>query len=794
MTGIHYSDVSKNYDDIGQEPKSMSSESTAPHPREKVVNKIGESSLENLNQGPSLPSDLAGKVKELSQSSETTQTSEDKPGADINVIEKISNQTLILIHKGERELEIDLHVAILKDDAKSIKALLSNKILDEDKLHNLVKIAIDKGCVDAVQALLSDGRQLSENLLDDLVIIVSRKGEYNRVDLIRALLSDGRAISEDALEATIGYLSYSGDIDTLRALLVGRISELTPNVRSAALQIFASKNCVSDIRELLSDEKPLNELGLGLAVSEAAKNGHLDAIRELLSNGRVIDRSGVGFAVNGAVKNGHIDVLRELLSIQRLDTGQVSSAIGHPIKDGNINIIRELLSNQREIFPWVLDHYFIEVVNHPNFSSDLKITILSELISNGRTPDQNSRETGILFAASQGHLGLLEMLLNQGPIRESVRDSARTQAGGECRESIHTMLAAAQVISYSNIEPMMFNEGGENYATKNRMDVTLSELAVNPEKYLKMICKEGIPSSIFLTDYPNAVDLGGVKKQFISSLSEALGPRLHLTEEKLPFWEQEGEPELMSNVGKFLSLIYKENINRTDKLLTGEIVNPLFFDLVKLATKEDVPEEQILKEVAQLLSPYVPDYAFCFDYILNPTPENGKRYAKVNEEVYLGDLDRDPLKGSLEIIQSFLRPAQGFTKGMTESFKEAILSQDSKTLSLSIQGQAVSSELLLGALVIKDNGDIFLQKVDWLKEKIHSSDKEWQLHFLKAITGKTSMSPGVEINVKKSWRDGYAFECHTCFNSIDLPSIEMEKEAFLGSLDHAIEIKGYNIA
>lgn len=752
MKEVNHSDMS--YHGVNQTPQLSSSESAAPchnvpQEEENQINNIAESSLKHSTAESSSSSNLDKKRGEITSISEHKRN-------DSELIEKISDQADILIREIQKQLENDLYEAISRNDVDAIKVLLPKMKISSLKLNNFVMFAAKNNRPDAIRALLSDGRLLHENYIRNILERVSKITPFH-ADVVRALLSDGRKISSHKFRIILRDAAENGRVNVIQALFSdGR--EIDEDSLHSALRSAAEKDQVEVIRFLLSEGREIDRDFFGSSggpVVYAAQNGCVAAIRFLLSDGREIDQEDLGGAVYFAAVHGHP------------------------------NSIRELLSNGRRINQSILDSAWSDNLTL-GLTPALRIAILFELINNGRVLGQDARNSAVLFAANQGHLELLEILLRQGPINQSVRDSARTQASGENRELIHSMLSAAQVVSD--------DPSRNNSMAVNRTHITLAELEVHPEKYLKTICEKGIPTSIFLTDHPNAVDLGGVKKQVISTLSKALSQRLHLIGEKLPFWEKEDEAELMAHMGKFFSLLHTENINRTDKLLTGEIVNPLFFDLVKLVAKKDIPEEQMLKEVARLLGPHIPDYSFCFDYILDPTPENEKKYAKINEEVYLGGLDRDPLKGSFDIINSFLRPAQGFTKGMTGIFKETLFSQDSKTLSLSIQGQTVSSELLLNALIIKDNGEVFLQKVDWLKEKIHSSDKEWQLHFLKAITGKTSMSVGIKINIKKSWREGYVFECHTCFNSIDFPNVEMEKEAFLSSLDHAIVIDGYNIA
>lgn len=825
MAEINSLDKSIHDDGANQMPLP-SSESVAPHrnSQEKQVDEIANPPLKDLatDYTSSLPS-LNGRINEYRPSFETTQISDFKENNSeiIYAIENISDQVLKVKQQGIKELDTILHEAVLYGDVEAIRKQLSTRTIDPDKLQGLIEEAIVNGHPEIIRSLLSDERVLTRGQLGDVVKIAA---ENDQVLAIRELLSDGRTLTKSKMDIAVEYAADKGHVNAIRELLSnGR--KLSENGLYTALKAAIENGHADAIQELLSGERQLEleERELINLVETAIKHNQLAACQILLSDGRTLTEDQLGQAVEAAAIHGDdndIAILRFLLSDRRVTEGQLASALIYAAMGDSVEAIRELLSGGRTVteeqmvkaVKWAVERGYVAAIQellssgrtisqtHLNElasltltryfpSSDLRIAVLSELISKGGVFSESDRERAVLLAAREGNLEFLEMLLRQGAIRATVRDSALTQARQENREYIHAMLNAAQVVIPSSSSTTR----NESSRQPNSTDVTLSELQENPQKYLSMICEKGIPDSVFLTDHPEAIDLGGIKKQLISSLSGALNPHLHLNGE-MPFWEQEDKGSLMTQMGKYFSLLYKENKTRTDKLLTGEMVNPLFFDLVKLVERADIPEEQMLKDVAQLLRPHVPDYVFCFDYILNPTPAHAKKYAQVNETIYLGVLDSDPLKGGREIIHSFLYPAQEFAKGMTEEFKKELLSQDSQTLSLSIQGQAVSSELLLNALVIKNDEAALLKKVDWLKEKIQSSNKEWQINFLKAVTGKTSLSAGMAIEVKNSWREGYAFECHTCFNSIDLPKKEMEKEAFFSALDFAIGVEGYNIA
>ena len=74
-------------------------------------------------------------------------------------------------------------------------------------------------------------------------------------------------------------------------------------------------------------------------------------------------------------------------------------------------------------------------------------------------------------------------------------------------------------------------------------------------------------------------------------------------------------------------------------------------------------------------------------------------------------------------------------------------------------------------------------KIQWLKDWIMDEDmttKEEIIDFLFAITSSKTMNPGMTIEVIEN--HGHFVKSHTCFNQIDIPSINENKESFLFKL------------
>lgn len=498
-------------------------------------------------------------------------------------------------------------------------------------------------------------------------------------------------------------------------------------------------------------------------LSRAAYCNDERRIQDLFSGGITIPRKygvqTITEGMNSALRHGHENIIRLLLSQQfAINLDLMEGVIKNVIRGRNFSVVRGgNLSLESQIACLSL------IINRFNFSCEMK----NELI---------------LWACQSSQPRILEMLLRQGAISSSLRGSAMTQAyrctDENIRGSMIDMLNAAEIIIDDPVVSLR----------SVAMNVKLSDVQANPKLFLSKICSEGIPQRIRFTDSAadqHVIDLGGVTKQFISSLCEALIPDCHVTDGKWPLGEDE---VLFSQMGRFFSLLYNNNLSRSDKILSGEIFNPAFFELVKIiATKQK--SDSLSKEAAELLRRHIPTQAFCFNCVIDPSEENNTAFRKTNEEFGLG-LNEDPLKESTAILNAYLFPAEKFYEGMTPEFQRLLVCSENPSL-LFFQGQEVSSDLLLSSLDIEGTEPDYLQKVDWLKETIASSDKTWQLKFLKAVSGKSSMLPGMKILLRPSWRD--VFEFHTCFNSLDLPQSRMDKETFLAALDGDSRAHGYNI-
>ncbi len=631
---------------------------------------------------------------------------------------------------------------------------------------------------------------------------------------------------------------YLERINVIRDQLFGSEKVASPikqitddNLYEAVLSAIERGEPENFKRTLKEREGEISNRAIGDAVVKATMSGHLEALELLILDKwhNEIDQAFFDFVVE------HVDdkeVIRTLFSNAKEDmTGELLRVLSEKAaRENQARVIHCLFSDGRKIKSHVLSRclhlaayyknveairaLFLadseEMVSSSEFNRcvvDLRsrnqycsnegwdgvLPTFRELISDGRSNmlGQYNREVWIIETAKSGNLEILEILLRAGGIGASARDSAKTQAHHGFREVIHRMLDSAPVVEDGSYFYVPSNSAAP---TGSGMNVSLKDIYRNAREYLSILCEKGIPARIHLIDNPKAIDLGGVSKQFISSLCRVLQSELQLSEGMFP---ENEEIDLLSKMGKFLSLLHEHNLPRSEKLLTGNILNPKFFTLVKLLIQNEmnhVQEAETLEMVARLLKPEMVYYSDCFDYLLNPTEENKRKYLNVKH--FVGIDEEDPVEGSKKAVKKFINSAKAFSEGITEQFKREILANDGEALSLRIQGYAVTSDRLIRAIeIVGDDPELF-KKAEWIKEKIAVASPEWLARFVETATGQKGMTDKTKITLKATWRDLDPFEFHSCFNSLDLPITPMEKELFFQALESCITIESekYNIA
>jgi hypothetical protein len=539
---------------------------------------------------------------------------------------------------------------------------------------------------------------------------------------------------------------------------------------------------VHDLKELLpfiamqakENHDPTLDIYRSEVVEEAARGDHLEIVNALLAGIEGADLEVLrSKAVLGAVRGGHLEVVRELLSDGAvISEGVRAWAVIGAVSEGHLEIVRALLAGGSAISESKREWAVLGAVRGGY------LEIVRELLANGQISIYR-RSSSVLAASSNGQFEIVEALLQSGPITRSAQQSAITQASGARRGEILDILSYAQIV----------DQRGQVISNPDALELTFDGVKENPRHFLAEVATKGFPSSIFQLDAPETIDLGGVTKQFITVLVESLRLRtiLDVSERGLPTIDTnlELDPEKVSTLkdfGTFYSHIDKRNNDRTDKFLTGAVFHSEFFALLRVVQDKEI-DDAVWRESAPLLKEVDPTLEMPANMLLNPSDEAKEAYAEI-----MGVEKEEVVETAKETLLPYLEAAKAFYLGTTSAFKDKIQRMEPAALCTSVQGEAITNEGVLR--VIHFEGDLGEQE-QWLREKIQTADGAWLKQFVRVITGREAIAPGMSIKIKRCWRE--VFEVHTCFNSLDLPPGDMSKEDFLEGLDAAIADEKYNI-
>lgn len=362
---------------------------------------------------------------------------------------------------------------------------------------------------------------------------------------------------------------------------------------------------------------------------------------------------------------------------------------------------------------------------------------------------------------------------------------------------------------------------------------TFEKVEQDPMKFFLKIIKRGFPIRILLEGSP-AVDVGGPFKEFISCLVEAiknkedLKPLLNMQDKGLPKVEEAQIESLQfyKQLGRFLSLLYDKNLARADKILIGNLFPNQFFQTLRLISSvlNDAPLEAASPEaVALMMRPLIEadrSLKSFYDVLAGPreATEAARGYYKAEIEEYceLVGIDVEEAEQTADQIYerkkqsaiehaksmalSYLRPAKEILNGCFLAFKGFIKSVDPNSLSVALQGEEATADLLLASLQLpvqpsfeaQDQEDFFRLQITWIQEKIRGSTPEWRKKFIKAITGHPFLAPGKRLSIEGVAETPRLLEAHTCMNSLWLtapldPDLRVTREVFEIELDQLIE-------
>jgi hypothetical protein len=514
-----------------------------------------------------------------------------------------------------------------------------------------------------------------------------------------------------------------------------RIGPIDEDFRGVAVYEAAIGGHLNVVQELLRIG-PIGEDFRGVAVYKAARGGHLNVVQELLTNGP-IDEDFRGKAVCKAAKGGHLNVIQELLRSGPIDDDSRATAVSEAATGGHTQVIQVLMRGPENSFIFL---------NHPQI------------------------DVAILRASGSENAEVLEALLANIPsITSNLRESAITQARNYLDDS--DRLRILDLLNTVRINDHVQGAQEPRFARDSLVVPDWENVKDNPLRFLEDAVECQFRRIAFGRGV--VVDLGGVSKQFLSTLTQALQDKNLLEIDdytRLPRLSQEGslrpqQEQTLKYLGALISHLDRRNEGRSDKFMIGPIFHEEFF---KYFRSEPNP--------------------FCA-FFLNGDLKDDEAVEGLYNQAGLGET-YDKWKSSIQDAMSCIQ------EGFKPEFQLKI--EVNLNLGRELLGQKLTAQSILDSLKIQEglNPDM----VQWLQNWIRSTTDEKRQEFVFGITGNKFLSPmGILIN--RGWRVPANFETHTCSNSLDLPDtsrssvINWNDEAnFMQELDVLFKPKGYNIA
>ncbi|MCH9610321.1 MAG: hypothetical protein S4CHLAM81_03740 [Chlamydiales bacterium] len=563
-------------------------------------------------------------------------------------------------------------------------------------------------------------------VLDSWLVAAASQGQ---LEIVKFLLSDGPTLSQDCFSRVIESAASSGNVELLE--YVYNLVRTVPCESHEGAVIAAVHRGHLDAINFLCARQAISGSTCAKAVYTALKEKRRRIASQLLRWQPLIPADLLGQMVLGMCELlfYQCEAVEMLLADDRtISREDLERAVKKAIENHQSALVAFLLSEERTISSDCLN----ECVDRALSLGDRRI--LTTLIANGEL-STSMRGRVALHAASGGYADLLEAVLRSGPIYESALASARTHASTDVRDILDSA-------------PTLPNLGfRQSRPSASGFSVTLEDVEKQPLAHLERLAESGVPRRVELLNNPEAIDLGGITKQYLTTLSAALVAKgfIKLNSEGMPFAEQSHETHALLNMGRLYSHLEKRNSTRIDRFLVGELFCERFYRLIHLVANQ--AEKSRLVEVAGEGTPY----AEASDYL---APQ--------------------------------LLAVRNFYEGLFDETK--LLFKAKENLREHFQGVACSKEALLEAILFDGIG----MRADWLGEMIADSSLEWRQQFLFALTGNRTLVAGLKLKVRMGWRS--VFELHTCFNSLDLPPIALSKEDFIEGVNAAISSADYNTA
>lgn len=583
-------------------------------------------------------------------------------------------------------------------------------------------------------------------------------------------------------------------VQIIKALHLGRSEFFQAAARGhiEALRILASR----DLTDYLFSPFESQQSFLSRAFTDAVETGQLASMRYIYSLGLTLSIADLGDAVIMSSRKGYHDAVRFLLTLNDLPGEILGQALNLAAVEGHDRIVMDLVR-----FPAITleDRHFalLSAIEGGHFRS------VDALMNTIETIHQRNFEMLFLVAVRTGIPDILERLLRGG---RRVSMSCQSSALTICRSPLMRQI----VFSVPTCDRVLDLELVPGRIVDRELVVDFSDLKKRSWEYLHEVVQSGWPRRIQLSGMTEsrAIDLGGVMKEFLSSLVQQIAIEAPLDSCQLPLLTLRADQEIerLRLLGAFYSMIHSENGARSEPLLTGDLLHPCYFSFLALVEQHrEADKATQVKHAACWLKDRV-DRRYRMPFDIASLGKSSSLRALLSDVYFrmmgLGSKEESLVEADLT-VQAYIDAATAFLQGSSSELKRAILSSgDPEALLYQIQGESMSPEKVKKALKVADEPfrDDLILRIEWIKEKIDREHPNWSAAFFKLVTGKRSLIHET-IKVRAS-RSG-VFEVHTCFNSIDLPiqefgadaaSREAAKLEFWAALDGILVDPRYNIA
>lgn len=474
---------------------------------------------------------------------------------------------------------------------------------------------------------------------------------------------------------------------------------------------------------------------LDFGVRNATFHGNIDLVRFLTPNGQISQRNLVS-CLNIAAGRGHSDLMRYLLQLGRITDTIAGELLYISTYGGSIECMNILLAADYQI-------------------------------------PQRYLEDAIVLAAEQGFVGILTNLLQHLPeLRPAIFHRATERSSSQLIQDILQPYSARAQLEIASMTE-----------DPNHFFVDLQEVKRHPKIYIDRIASRGWPNQIrlrgsleFLT-----VDLGGLTKEFLSTLIQAIATHqlLPMNSSQLPYLpsaftkrQQEETTLHLHQLGLIYQTIYHRNQHRTDKLLTGVFFHPQFFTLMAIACHASLDRMEKLNQIARLLQEIMPPSCHMPLAIIQLPPTDPVYCQLIADyQETIGCITpQEARAAAIEEVDQYRLAAEAFYSGLSAPVQERIVEaraqDDFVGLLAEMQGHAITPQALASSLVLVEDHDGLQTALDWLQAKILVSNATWCEKFVHTVTGSKSLFNTV-IRIRESRHSG--IEIHTCFNLIELP-------------------------